>query len=203
MKNFIKNIYTKLSWFIYPIYLPHIIAFLCSENKKAINKDITMMNECHNIKGKRHLMTSLLFHLNNSSYFRKLFYHRIGWKSNVFSWYCPGNRYFIIACDDIGGGMCVDYHPYSTIILAKKIGRNFILRNCTTIGNKTDNDANSIPTIGDDVTLGANVCVIGDITIGNNVYIGAGSIVINDIPDNCIAAGNPAKVIKYIQERVK
>ena len=34
------------------------------------------------------------------------------------------------------------------------------------------------------------------VTIGNNVVIGGGSVVVKDIPDNSIAVGNPAKVIK-------
>ncbi len=38
------------------------------------------------------------------------------------------------------------------------------------------------------------------IIIGNNVFIGAGSIVTKDIPDNTIAVGSPARVIKTIDE---
>ena len=52
--------------------------------------------------------------------------------------------------------------------------------------------------IGDQVTVGANVIIIGKITIGNNVVIGAGAVVVKDVPDNCVIAGNPAKVIKSI-----
>ena len=36
------------------------------------------------------------------------------------------------------------------------------------------------------------------VTIGNNVVIGGGSVVVKDIPDNVIAVGNPAKVIKTL-----
>ena len=50
------------------------------------------------------------------------------------------------------------------------------------------------------MVLGANVNIIGDVKIGDNVIIGAGSVVVKDIPSNCIAAGNPAKVIKYLVE---
>ena len=53
-----------------------------------------------------------------------------------------------------------------------------------------------IPTIGDNVSIGANVNIIGNITIGNNVEIGAGSVVVNDIPDNCVVVGNPARIIR-------
>ena len=87
-------------------------------------------------------------------------------------------------------------HPYATIINAKRVGRNFSCRQCTTIGNKKDGDNDHLPIIGDNVTLGANVVIIGGITIGNNVIVGAGSVVVKDVPDNCVVAGNPAKVIK-------
>jgi putative colanic acid biosynthesis acetyltransferase WcaB len=46
------------------------------------------------------------------------------------------------------------------------------------------------------VDIGSNVCIIGEIIIGNNVKIGAGSVVVNNIPDNCIVVGNPAKIIR-------
>ena len=36
------------------------------------------------------------------------------------------------------------------------------------------------------------------VTIGNNVVIGGGSVVVKDIPDNVVAVGNPAKVIKTL-----
>jgi serine O-acetyltransferase len=38
---------------------------------------------------------------------------------------------------------------------------------------------------------------LGPVKIGNNVTIGAGAVVVKDIPDNCVVAGNPAKIIKF------
>lgn len=54
--------------------------------------------------------------------------------------------------------------------------------------------------IGDNVWLGASVTVCPGVTIGDNVVIGAGSLVNKDIPANCVAAGNPCKVIREITE---
>lgn len=48
------------------------------------------------------------------------------------------------------------------------------------------------------VWIGGNVCVMPGVTIGDNVVIGAGSVVNKDIPSNCVAVGNPCKVIKEI-----
>jgi len=94
-----------------------------------------------------------------------------------------------------GGITC--FHPFSTVINAKSIGENFEFRNNLTIGNK-NNDNSLLPTIGNNVTVGANVVIIGDIIIGSNVVIGAGAVVVKDIPSNCVVAGNPAKIIKTI-----
>ena len=53
------------------------------------------------------------------------------------------------------------------------------------------------PIIGDNVSLGCNVTIIGNIKIGNNVTIGAGSVVVKDIPDNAVVVGNPSRIIRY------
>lgn len=52
-------------------------------------------------------------------------------------------------------------------------------------------------TIGNGCWIGHGVKIIKGVTIGNNVIIGGGSVVIDDIPDNAIAVGVPARVIKY------
>lgn len=53
-------------------------------------------------------------------------------------------------------------------------------------------------TVGNNVWIGGNVCVLPGVTIGDNVVIGAGSVVNKDIPSNCVAVGNPCRVIKQI-----
>ena len=53
--------------------------------------------------------------------------------------------------------------------------------------------------IGNDVWVGANVMILKGVCIGNNVIIGAGSVVSTDIPDNCIAVGNPCRVKRQIK----
>lgn len=53
--------------------------------------------------------------------------------------------------------------------------------------------------IGKDVWIGANVVILPGVKIGKNAIIGAGSVVTKNIPDNAIAYGNPAKIVKYRQ----
>lgn len=50
--------------------------------------------------------------------------------------------------------------------------------------------------IGDFTFIGANSTVLPGVRIGDSCIIGSGSVVTKDIPSNCIAVGNPAKVIK-------
>ena len=51
-------------------------------------------------------------------------------------------------------------------------------------------------TIGNNCFIGVGSIILPNVHIGNNVIIGAGSVVTQNIPDNSVAAGNPARVIK-------
>lgn len=138
---------------------------------------------------------ALIYQLHNNRYYRNIFYYRIGPITSKFiSWYRPGDRYFQISYKSkIGNGWLIA-HPFGTIINAETIGDNFSCLHLTTIGAKE----NGRPIIGNNVKLGANVTIIGPVNIGDNVIVGAGSVVVKDIPCNCIAAGNPARIIKQL-----
>lgn len=58
-------------------------------------------------------------------------------------------------------------------------------------------------TVGNNVWIGAQVCVLPGVTIGDNTVIGAGSVVTKNIPANVLAAGNPCRVIREITEEDK
>lgn len=58
-------------------------------------------------------------------------------------------------------------------------------------------------TIGNDVWIGGSVIINPGITIGNNVVIGSGSVVTKDIPSGVIAAGNPCRILRKINEKDK
>ena len=57
-------------------------------------------------------------------------------------------------------------------------------------------------TVGRDAWLGVGVIVLGGVTIGDGAVVAAGSLVAHDIPDNAIAAGIPAKVVKMRSDLV-
>lgn len=112
----------------------------------------------------------------------------------LIGWWRPGDKTLIIPYSTkIGKGLLMA-HAYATVLNAESIGDNFSFIHCTTLGD----GKNGIPTLGDNVSLGANVVIVGGVKIGNNVTISAGSLVVNDIPDNSVAVGNPAKVIKAL-----
>ena len=124
---------------------------------------------------------------------------------SLFCWYLLFYRFFVewVLGTELSWNLCAGkglriYHGQSLIVNGDaKIGLNCTLRHCTTIGNKADTDSRC-PVIGDNVDIGANVCILGNITIGDNVTIGAGSVVIKSFPSDCVIAGNPARIIKHL-----
>lgn len=56
--------------------------------------------------------------------------------------------------------------------------------------------------IGDNVFIGVRSVILPGVKIGSNVVIAAGSIVTSDVPDNCVYGGNPAKLIKSIDDYI-
>ncbi|MCA9531542.1 MAG: serine acetyltransferase [Myxococcales bacterium] len=96
-------------------------------------------------------------------------------------------------CTRIGEGLHlvhargqITIHP--DCVLGDRVG---IMHNVT-IGS--DQREDGVPTIGDDVFIGAGAVIAGHIRIGNNVTIGANSLVVRDVPDNSVAVGVPAVV---------
>lgn len=90
------------------------------------------------------------------------------------------------------GGIGVVIHDRVVIADNCRIGQN------VTIGGTSGHY--EVPIIGNNVRISVGAVVIGPIKIGNNVIIGANAVVNRDVPDNCIVAGVPAKIIKYINE---
>jgi serine acetyltransferase len=54
--------------------------------------------------------------------------------------------------------------------------------------------------IGNDVYIGVNAIILAGVTIGNRCIIGAGTVVTKSIPDNSVAVGVPARVVKTVDE---
>jgi acetyltransferase-like isoleucine patch superfamily enzyme len=52
-------------------------------------------------------------------------------------------------------------------------------------------------------SIGSGATILSKTTIGENAIVGAGSVVTKDVPPNSIVAGNPAKVLRYIEQTVR
>ena len=64
-----------------------------------------------------------------------------------------------------------------------------------------DENVHSSPIIiEDDVWIGANSVILKGVTVGARSIIGAGSVVTTNVPSDCVVAGNPAKIIKRIEQ---
>lgn len=48
-------------------------------------------------------------------------------------------------------------------------------------------------------SIGANATILPGITLGQNCLVGAGSVVTRNVPDNAVVAGNPARILRYIE----
>jgi len=80
---------------------------------------------------------------------------------------------------------------------------NDIYPRATTPGGalQTDADWNCLPTlVKKGASIGSSATLLCGITIGENAIVGAGSVVTKDVPSNTIVAGNPAKILREIQE---
>jgi UDP-2-acetamido-3-amino-2,3-dideoxy-glucuronate N-acetyltransferase len=56
-----------------------------------------------------------------------------------------------------------------------------------------------VTTIKKGASIGANATILPGITIGENAMVGAGAVVVNDVPDNTLVVGNPAKVVRTLE----
>ena len=82
---------------------------------------------------------------------------------------------------------------------------DYRVRRGENVCDATDNTSmvQSVPVaIEDDVWIGANCQILKGVTIGARSVIGAGSVVTKSIPSDCIAAGNPCKVIRRTAQKL-
>lgn len=99
---------------------------------------------------------------------------------------------------EIGEGTRFGYGGIGVVIHTKaKIGKNCVISQNVTVGSRGE-----IPIIGNNVFLSPGSKCIGG-KIGNNVIVGANAVVTKDVPDNCVVAGVPAKIISTEIEKYK
>jgi serine O-acetyltransferase len=97
----------------------------------------------------------------------------------------------------IGGGFVLGHFGNIIVNQMVVIGENCSVAQGVTIGIVSRGVKKGSPVIGNRVWIGPNAVVVGNIKIGNDVLIAPLSYVTEDIPDNAVVAGNPAKIINY------
>ena len=156
-----------------------------------------------------------LHHYNPEKYWKRrsvVVSKKRGLINKLIQFYC---LYYIKKCDafncasmgtDLGRGAEFATPPHlphglNGIVVSNfaKIGKNCRIHQQVTIATKRINGKYVSATIGDNCYLGAKATVLGGVTIGNRVKVGANAVVTKDVPDNCIVAGVPAKIIKELK----
>ncbi|MGF1760322.1 serine acetyltransferase [Photobacterium sagamiensis] len=96
---------------------------------------------------------------------------------------------------NIGNGTKLGYGGIAVVIHKRTvIGQNCVIGSGVTIGGRSR--SLKVPVIGDNVYIATGAKVLGDIKIGNNCVVGANAVVINDVPNNTMVVGVPAKIVK-------
>jgi serine O-acetyltransferase len=95
----------------------------------------------------------------------------------------------------IGHGLFIGHFGGIVVNENAIIGRNCNLSHGVTIGQKNRGHFKGVPIIGDAVYIGPGAVIIGSVSVGSNVAIGANAVVVDNIKDNEVVVGNPARVV--------
>lgn len=172
-----------------------------------------IQSDCYRYTGKKlsifKLFTKAIFGTNHC--FRYSFWMRMASRKGLSGFFARRlHRHYTIKygiqiphTTKIGYGFYIGHGVGIIINSGTTIGNNVNISQFLSIGTNKHTPA----TIGDNVYIGPNVCIVEDVKIGSNTIVAAGAIVIRDIPENSTAVGCPAKVIgdnkhpEYVQNR--
>ena len=119
-------------------------------------------------------------------YYYLLMHRRQAMKYNVF-----------ISPNVVGKGLKIIHPGFRRVgKVVRSMGKNCTILPMVLFGKKTPDTPSRCITVGDNCYFGTGCTILGPVTIGNNVTVGAGAVVTKDIPDGCVVAGVPAKVIQ-------
>ena len=115
------------------------------------------------------------------------------------------------ACISIGDHTFINYGSSISAHKLIKIGRHCLLGHYTLILDNNEHGVElreavppSAPVIIEDhVWIGSRVIILPGVSIGHHSVVGAGSVVTKDIPPNCLAVGNPVRVVRQFAEHAR
>lgn len=186
----------KIRWFqIWRCLAANVLYRLADpETKRKINADMDRycahLSFAQKQENRIRLLDMLL--LSKHKTFRSVFYYRCKSRKALCTFsklFIPGIREIEIY-GDIEQGLLLS-HNYM-VVHPHKAGQNLRVDAGVVIG--TNNG--QFPTLGDNVTVGANATVIGGITVGSNVTIEPGSVVTKNLEGDAVYGGNPAILLR-------
>jgi len=95
----------------------------------------------------------------------------------------------------IGRGVFIDHGSGVVIGETAEVGDGSTIYQGVTLGGTSLSHGKRHPTLGKNVTVGANATVLGAITVGDNAKVGSGSVVVKDVPANATVVGVPARLV--------
>ena len=102
----------------------------------------------------------------------------------------------IPARTSIGEGFYIGHLGRVIINPDAKLGKNINVATGVTVGAENRGKRKGAPTISDNVWIGTNAVIVGNVKIGTDVLIAPLTFVNFDVPDHSVVVGNPAKIIK-------
>lgn len=102
---------------------------------------------------------------------------------------------------EIGESTMVDMN--AVVGARGKLGKRVHLGAGAVVAGVLEPPSKSPCEIGDDVLIGANAVILEGVKIGSGSVVAAGSVVTEDVPENVVVAGTPAKIIKHVDDKTK
>jgi len=102
----------------------------------------------------------------------------------------------------LGRRLFIDHATGVVIGETAIVGDDVTMYQGVTLGGTGKGHGKRHPTIGDNVFIGNNANVLGDVTVGENSRVGAGSVVLSDVPPNSTVVGVPAHIVYRNGQRV-
>ncbi|MEZ9722430.1 DapH/DapD/GlmU-related protein [Vibrio splendidus] len=100
---------------------------------------------------------------------------------------------------------------YQSVTIGERVmfGPNVVIMDCSGHATESRGEQDELERlkvapvqIGNDAWIGYGVIVLPGVSIGEGAVIGAGSVVCNDIPNDCVAVGNPCSVVRKLKEGI-
>lgn len=149
--------------------------------------------ECETIEERQAVLKELFGAVGRNPRVTPLFYCDLGFNIFIGDDFYSNYNLTILDCAKVTIG--------NNCYIADNVGIYAVGHPTDRLLRRVDIEYGAPVVIGDDVWIGGHSVINPGVTIGDNVVIGSGSVVTRDIESGVVAAGNPCRVIRKIDER--